>query len=76
MARKGKRLFKAYEGIDVESAYPVEKAVALVKAGATAKFDETIEIAMNLGIDPRHSDQMVRGVVSLPHGTGKSVRVA
>merc|ERR1712137_129782 len=54
----------------------VEEAVALIKANATAKFDETIEIAMNLGVDPRHADQMVRGVVSLPNGTGKTVRVA
>ncbi|MHA1114525.1 MAG: 50S ribosomal protein L1 [Alphaproteobacteria bacterium] len=76
MARKGKRLVEAYEAIDAEATYPVEEAVALIKARATAKFDETIEIAMNLGIDPRHSDQMVRGIVSLPHGTGKSVRVA
>lgn len=76
MARKGKRLTTAYEGVDAEAAYPVEEAVALVKGYATAKFDETIEIAMNLGIDPRHSDQVVRGVVSLPHGTGKTVRVA
>lgn len=76
MARKGKRLAKALEGIDRAARYPLEEAVRLVKAGATAKFDETVEIALNLGVDPRHSDQMVRGVVSLPHGTGKSLRVA
>jgi len=76
MAGKGKRLTTAYEGVDADAAYSVEEAVALVKGCATAKFDETIEIAMNLGVDPRHSDQVVRGVVSLPHGTGKTVRVA
>jgi len=73
---QGKRLRKAYEVIDPEKAMPVEEAVKLVKANATSKFDETIEIAMNLGIDPRHADQAVRGVVGLPNGTGKAVRVA
>jgi len=76
MAGKGKRLNKAYEAIDRNESYSAEEAVKLVKERATAKFDETIEIAMNLGIDPRHADQNVRGVVNLPKGTGKSVRVA
>jgi large subunit ribosomal protein L1 len=72
----GKKLRKAYEGIDRDKALGVEEAVKFVKQHATAKFDETIEIAMNLGIDPRHADQAVRGVVGLPNGTGKAVRVA
>ena len=72
----GKRMRNAYEGIDRDGLVSVEEAVAMVKSRATAKFDETIEISMNLGVDPRHSDQMVRGVVSLPKGTGKAVRVA
>ena len=76
MANKGKRLAVAYTGIDRDTTYPMADAIKLVKSKATAKFDETVEIAMNLGVDPRHSDQMVRGVVSLPHGTGKTVRVA
>ena len=76
MARKGKRLNAAYEGLDRNSAHDLATAVKLVKERAVAKFDETIEVAMNLGIDPRHADQQVRGVVSLPNGTGKSVRVA
>lgn len=67
---------KAYTGFDNEKMYGLMEAVELVKANATAKFDETIEIAMNLGVDPRHADQMVRGVIQLPNGTGKSVRVA
>lgn len=75
MARTAKRLKAVEEKIDRDALYPVDEAVALVKEGATAKFDETIEIAMNLGVDPRHADQMVRGVVQLPNGTGKSVRV-
>jgi large subunit ribosomal protein L1 len=62
--------------VDREKLYSVEEAIALVKANATAKFDETIEVAMNLGVDPRHADQMVRGVVNLPKGTGKTMRVA
>jgi large subunit ribosomal protein L1 len=62
--------------IDREKLHGVDEAIALAKAGATSKFDETIEIAMNLGVDPRHADQMVRGVVTLPKGTGKTVRVA
>jgi large subunit ribosomal protein L1 len=76
MAKKGKRYNAAAEGIDANKEYDVTAAVQMVKNGAKAKFDETIEIAMNLGVDPRHADQMVRGVVSLPSGTGKSVRVA
>ncbi|WP_259780412.1 50S ribosomal protein L1 [Aestuariispira ectoiniformans] len=76
MAKLGKRLKKAYEGVDRDALVAVEEAVKLVKANASAKFDETIEIAMNLGIDPRHADQQVRGTVALPAGTGKSVRVA
>ena len=76
MARTGKRLIKAREDIDRNRAYPLDDAVRMVKERAVAKFDETVEIALNLGVDPRHADQMVRGVVQLPHGTGKSVRVA
>ena len=76
MAGKGKRLKQAYSGIDRNAFYPVEKAVDIIKQSAKAKFDETIELALNLGVDPRHSDQNVRGVVLLPHGTGKSLRVA
>jgi large subunit ribosomal protein L1 len=72
----GKRLRKAYEGIDRDAFYGVGDAVKIIKSNATAKFDETIEISLNLGIDPRHADQNVRGVVQLPHGTGKSLRVA
>ncbi len=76
MGMIGKRLKKAHEGLDAPAHYPVEEAVKLIKERATAKFDETIEISMNLSIDPRHADQQVRGVVQLPHGTGKTVRVA
>jgi large subunit ribosomal protein L1 len=76
MAKTGKRLKKAYEGLDREKLYEVDEAVALLKAAAGPKFDESVEIAMNLGIDPRHADQQVRGACALPHGTGKSVRVA
>jgi large subunit ribosomal protein L1 len=76
MAKRGKRLVKAREGLDRLKLYPVAEAVAAVKAGATAKFDETIEIAMNLGVDTRHADQTVRGAVLLPNGTGKALRVA
>ena len=71
----GKRTKKAREGIDRSKLYPLAEAVKLVKARANAKFDETIEVAMNLGVDPRHSDQMVRGVVNLPNGSGRTVRV-
>ncbi len=72
----GKRGKKAREGLDRNAFYKVDTAVDLIKRGATAKFDETVEVAMNLGVDPRQSDQNVRGVVQLPHGTGKSLRVA
>ena len=75
MAKQGKRLKAIYAGFDREQAYALDEAVRLAKTNAKAKFDETIEISMNLGIDPRHADQMVRGVVGLPHGTGKTVRV-
>ncbi|MGE0714983.1 MAG: 50S ribosomal protein L1 [Alphaproteobacteria bacterium] len=74
--KRGKRLNGAYEGIDREQFYALDAAVKLVKERAKAKFDETIEIAMNLNVDPRKADQNVRGVVSLPNGTGKTVRVA
>ncbi len=76
MAKLGKRTKAAREAFAGKEDVTVEEAVALVKANATAKFDETVEIAMNLGVDPRHADQMVRGSVTLPNGTGKSVRVA
>ncbi|WP_338663547.1 50S ribosomal protein L1 [Pararoseomonas sp. SCSIO 73927] len=76
MAKQGKRLRKIAEGTDLEKNYALAEAIATAKANANAKFDETIEISMNLGIDPRHADQMVRGVVGLPNGTGKTVRVA
>ncbi len=76
MAKLGKRMAAAVESIDREHLYDVADAVKMVKERATAKFDETVEIAINLGVDPRHADQMVRGVVQLPHGTGRSVRVA
>src|ERR1700757_2943700 len=72
----GKRIVSAREGIDRTKLYPLEEAIKIVKERAKAKFDETIEIAMNLGVDPRHADQMVRGVVALPNGTGRTVRVA
>jgi len=74
MAR-GKRYKAASAGVDRDKTYPLAEAVKMVKANAKAKFDETIEVAMNLGIDPRHADQLVRGTVVLPHGTGKSLRV-
>ncbi|MGB7204860.1 MAG: 50S ribosomal protein L1 [Anderseniella sp.] len=76
MAKMGKRYVKSAEGIDRDKAYSIAEAIKLVKERATAKFDETIEVAMNLGVDPRHADQMVRGVVALPGGTGRDVRVA
>ena len=76
MAQHGKRVRAAREGIDRTKLYPLTEAVNLVKERALVKFDETIEVAMNLGVDPRHADQMVRGVVALPNGTGRSVRVA
>jgi len=76
MTKTTKRFAKAREGIDSTKSYSVEEAVKLVKERAKAKFDETIEVAINLGVDPRHADQMVRGVVSLPNGTGRKLRVA
>ena len=76
MVKIGKRTKKAIEAFSGKSDVTIEEAVKLVKSNATAKFDETIEIAMNLGVDTRHADQMVRGVVGLPNGTGKSMRVA
>ena len=76
MGKIGKRTKKALEAFSGKSDVTIEEAVKLVKSNATAKFDETIEIAMNLGVDTRHADQMVRGVVGLPNGTGKSMRVA
>src|SRR5437762_4820645 len=72
----GKRLKKAREGVDREKLYPLADAIKMVKERAKSKFDETIEVAINLGVDPRHGDQMVRGTVTLPFGTGKSRRVA
>jgi large subunit ribosomal protein L1 len=72
----GKRTTAAREGVDREKLYSLAEAVKMVKERAKAKFDETIEIAMNLGVDPRHADQMVRGVVNLPNGTGRTMRVA
>ena len=76
MAKLGKRTKAAREAFAGKSNVSVEEAVSLIKSNANAKFDETLEIAMNLGVDPRHADQMVRGVVALPNGTGKTVRVA
>jgi large subunit ribosomal protein L1 len=76
MASHGKRVIKSREGIDRQKLYPIGEAVSLIKERASAKFDETIEIAMNLGVDPRHADQMVRGVVALPNGSGRTQRVA
>ena len=76
MAKLGKRTTAARASFAGKSNLTVEEAVALVKANATSKFDETVEIAMNLGVDPRHADQMVRGVIGLPNGTGKTMRVA
>ena len=76
MTKVAKRTRIAREVFDGKALISVEDAVALIKKTASAKFDETVEVAMNLGVDPRHADQMVRGVVSLPNGTGKTVRVA
>lgn len=76
MAHAGKRIKAAREGVDRNQLYEIDKAVKLVKDKATAKFDETVEIAMNLGVDPKHADQMVRGVCQLPNGSGRTVRVA
>ena len=76
MSKNGKRVVKSREGIDPAKSYSIDEAVKLVKERAKAKFDETVEVAMNLGVDPRHADQMVRGVVNLPNGTGRTQRVA
>jgi large subunit ribosomal protein L1 len=76
MAKIAKRVEKSREGVDRNKLYGLDEAVKLVKGRASAKFDETVEVAMNLGVDPRHADQMVRGVVNLPNGTGRNVRVA
>ena len=76
MAHEGKRIRSAREGIDRTRLYPIGDAVKLIKERAKAKFDETIEVSMNLGVDPRHADQMVRGVCNLPNGSGRTVRVA
>jgi large subunit ribosomal protein L1 len=76
MAHVGKRVVKAREGIDRTKLYPLAEAVAMIKDRASAKFDETVEVAMNLGVDPRHADQMVRGVCNLPNGSGRTLRVA
>ncbi len=76
MPKHGKRYRKNQEGIDRDKVYALDEAIRLLKERANAKFDETIEVAMNLGVDPRHADQMVRGVAELPAGTGKTVRVA
>jgi large subunit ribosomal protein L1 len=76
MTKIAKRVAKSREGLSRTKLYGLEEAVNLIKERATAKFDETIEIAMNLGVDPRHADQMVRGVCNLPNGTGKTLRVA
>ena len=76
MSVTGKRLRKARENVDRSAFYALSDAVKIIKENANTKFDETIDIALNLGVDPKHADQMVRGVVSLPHGTGKSLRVA
>ena len=76
MSHAGKRIQKSREGIVRTKLYPLDEAVKLVKANASAKFDETVELAINLGVDPKHADQMVRGVVNLPNGTGRTLRVA
>src|SRR5580698_1846908 len=76
MAHHGKRVLKARETVERTKLYGLADAVKLVKTNATAKFDETVELSINLGVDPKHADQMVRGVVNLPNGTGRTVRVA
>ena len=76
MAKLAKRIAKSREGLDPNKAYGLDEAIKLIKERATAKFDETVELAMNLGVDPRHADQMVRGVCQLPGGTGKTIKVA
>jgi large subunit ribosomal protein L1 len=76
MAHHGKRVIKAREGVERTKLYGLADAVKLVRSNATAKFDETVELSINLGVDPKHADQMVRGVVNLPNGTGRTLRVA
>src|ERR1700710_2474210 len=76
MAKIGKRATEITKGVDRKKLYQLGEAVKMIKSRAKAKFDETVEVAMKLGVDPRHADQMVRGVVNLPNGTGKTVRVA
>jgi large subunit ribosomal protein L1 len=76
MANEGKRIRAAREGIERTKLYSLDEAVTLIKDRAKAKFDETVELAMNLGVDPAHADQMVRGVCNLPNGSGRDVRVA
>ncbi|MBI4552159.1 MAG: 50S ribosomal protein L1 [Candidatus Latescibacteria bacterium] len=73
--KHGKRYLNALKQVDIQRAYPLDEAVALAKRTATTKFDETVEMAIRLGVDPRHADQMIRGAVALPHGTGKAVKV-
>ena len=75
MSKHGKRLESAYEGVDRDTALPVDEAVRMLKERATAKFDETVELHFSLGIDPRHADQLVRGTLTLPNGSGKDVRI-
>src|SRR6202007_991574 len=75
MSHAGKRIRKARESVVRTKLYPLDEAVKMVKSGASAKFDETVELAMNLGVDPKHADQIVRGVVNLPTGTGRTLRV-
>ena len=76
MSKNGKRYRAAIEGLDIAKSYSLDEAVKVVKERAKAKFDETVEVSMNLGVDPRHSDQMVRGVCVLPNGSGRSAKVA
>ena len=76
MAKPGKRMQALRAQVDPKRAYPLAEAITLLKSCATAKFDESIEVALNLGVDPRHADQMVRGTADLPHGTGKTIRIA
>jgi large subunit ribosomal protein L1 len=76
MTHAGKRIVKARQSVERTRLYKLDEAVKLVKQGATAKFDETVELSLNLGVDPKHADQMVRGVVNLPNGTGRTLRVA
>src|SRR5947199_6383307 len=73
--KQGKRLKAAYAAVDTTKSYKLDEAIRLIKSSAKAKFDETVELSLNLGIDPRHADQMVRGLISLPNGTGKTLRV-